>query len=73
MPHKTGTTEVYRSIPIDMNFRYGGLLYESASSLDGSDRSFCYLYYTNIALSNKVEAENLPLPITGTTRKVGLM
>lgn len=43
-----------------MNFRYGGLLYESASFLDGSDRSFCYLYYTNIALSNKVEAENQP-------------
>lgn len=127
VPHKTGTTEVYRSIPIDMNFRYGGLswsyidvgvtsekevhtiylvasyesvenakqqfdsavelftqkygkgnsgmsnnmfwtdnvnsvglLYEATSSIDGSDRSFCYLYYTNRALNDKVEQENQP-------------
>ena len=127
MPHKTGTTEVYRSIPKEMHFRYGGLswsyidvcvtsekevhtiylvgsyesienakqqynsavelftqkygkgnsgmsnnmfwtddvnsvglLYEATSSIDGSDRSFCYLYYTNIALRDKAEQENQP-------------
>ncbi len=35
-----------------------GLLYEATSSLDGSDRSFCCLYYTNRALSNMVEKES---------------
>jgi hypothetical protein len=34
-----------------------GLIYEASSSINGSDRSFCYLYYTNIALSDKVEEE----------------
>ena len=37
-----------------------GLLYEATSSIDGSDRSFCYLYYTNIALNDKAEQENQP-------------
>lgn len=37
-----------------------GLLYEATSSIDGSDRSVCYLYYTNRALNDKVEQENQP-------------
>ena len=37
-----------------------GLLYQASSALDGSDRSFCYLYYVNRALNDKVEAENQP-------------
>ena len=127
MPQKNGTIEVYRMMPIGMNFTYGGLSwsyvdvgvtkekevytvymigsdesiesakqqydaaveifsqkygkgnktnedgifwtddvnsiglrYYASSSLDGSDRSFCELYYINIALANKVEEENQP-------------
>ena len=37
-----------------------GLLYQASSAMDGSDRSFCYLYYVNRALNDKVEAENQP-------------
>ena len=37
-----------------------GLTYSESSSLIGSDRSFCELYYVNIALSNKVQEENQP-------------
>lgn len=36
------------------NVNYIGLRYYEFSSLDGSDRSFCDLYYTNIALENMV-------------------
>ncbi|MBQ2424852.1 MAG: hypothetical protein II262_08660 [Alistipes sp.] len=126
-PQKDGNVEVFRSIPIDFGFNYGGLSwtyvdvavnsnsdvymvklvgsyeseetakqqYESAvaifsqkygkgnnvienntfwtdnvnsvgishfkySALNGSDRNFCELYYTNIELSDKVAAENQP-------------
>lgn len=125
-PQKNGNVEVYRSIPMDMNFSYGGLswsyvdvtvtkdsevyvisivgsyeseesakqqydaavaifsqkygagnvsenitfwtddvnsvglTYYKSSALNGSDRSFCELYYVNRALSDKVEAENQP-------------
>lgn len=37
-----------------------GLTYYESSALNGSDRSFCELYYVNIELSNKVEVENQP-------------
>lgn len=37
-----------------------GLVYYKSSAINGSDRSFCELYYTNIALSDKVAAENQP-------------
>ena len=37
-----------------------GLSYHESSALDGSDRSFCELYYINIALGEKVNAENQP-------------
>ena len=37
-----------------------GLSYYKSSALDGSDRSFCELYYLNIALSDKVAEENQP-------------
>lgn len=37
-----------------------GLVYYKASAIDGSDRWFCELYYGNIALSEKVKAENQP-------------
>lgn len=37
-----------------------GLKYHKSSTLIGSDRSFCELYYVNIELSNRVEAENQP-------------
>jgi hypothetical protein len=37
-----------------------GLIYYKASTLNGSDRNFCELYYTNIELSDKVAAENQP-------------
>lgn len=125
-PQKNGSVEVYRSIPIDLNFNYGGLswsyvdvgvtkdsevyvinivgsyeseesakqqydaavaiftqkygkgnvrenntfwtddvnlvglTYYKSSALNGSDRSFCELYYVNRSLSDKVEAENQP-------------
>ena len=125
-PQKNGNVEVYRSIPMDMNFSYGGLswsyvdvavtkdsevyvisivgsyeseesakqqydaavaiftkkygegnvsenntfwtddvnsvglTYYKSSALNGSDRSFCELYYVNRALSDKVEEENQP-------------
>jgi len=36
------------------------LTYYESSSLNGADRSFCELCYTNIGLSNKVETENQP-------------
>lgn len=125
MPQKNGNAEVYRSMPMGMNFTYGGmswsyidvavtsekevhtiylvgsyesvenakqqynsavelftqkygkgnseienntfwtdnvnsvgLIYEASSAIDGSDRSFCYLYYTNRLLNDKAEAEN---------------
>lgn len=125
MPEKNGSSEVYRSIPMGMNFNFGsmswsyidigvtkekevytvnlvgsyesvenakqqydsavelftqkygkgnttddgvifwtddvnsiGLRYYSSSTLNGADRSFCELYYVNIALGNKVEEEN---------------
>ena len=32
--------------------------YAESSTLNGADRSFCELYYINIALSDKVEEEN---------------
>ena len=35
-----------------------GLMYYKSSSVDGSDRSFCELYYVNNALTKKVEAES---------------
>lgn len=123
---KIGSAEVYRSVPMDLNFNYGGLswtyidvgvtkdsevyvlilggsyeseesakrqydsavaiftqkygkgnvrdnvvfwtddvnsvglVYNKASAIDGSDRWFCELYYCNIALSEKVKAENQP-------------
>lgn len=125
-PQRNGNVEVYRSIPMDLNFNYGGLswsyidvgvtkdsevyvinivgsyeseesakqqydaavaiftqkygegnvsenntfwtddinsvglTYYKASALNGSDRSFCELYYVNRALSDRVEAENQP-------------
>lgn len=125
-PKKNGNMEVYRSIPMSLNFNYGGLswsyidvgvtkdsevfvvnivgsyeseesakqqydaavaiftqkygkgnvsenntfwtddvnsvglTYYKSSALNGSDRSFCELYYVNIALSDRVEAENQP-------------
>jgi hypothetical protein len=37
-----------------------GLTYYKSSALNGSDRSFCELYYVNRELSNRVEAENQP-------------
>lgn len=37
-----------------------GVSYEESSSLNGSDRSFCTLYYTNIALSNDFDKNNQP-------------
>lgn len=37
-----------------------GLSHYKASALNGSDRSFCELYYVNIELSDKVVAENQP-------------
>ena len=125
-PQKNGNMEVYRSIPMGLNFNYGGLswsyidvgvtkdsevfiinivgsyeseesakqqydaavaiftqkygkgnvgenntfwtddvnsvglTYDKSSALNGSDRSFCELYYVNRALSDRVEAENQP-------------
>ena len=125
-PQKNGNVEVYRSIPLGLNFNYGGLswsyvdvgvtknsevyvinivgsyeseesakqqydaavaiftqkygkgnvsenntfwtddvnsvglTYYKSSALNGSDRSFCELYYVNRELSNRVEAENQP-------------
>lgn len=125
-PQKNGNMEVYRSIPMGLNFNYGGLswsyvdvgvtkdsevfiinivgsyeseesakqqydaavaiftqkygegnvsenntfwtddvnsvglTYYKSSALNGSDRSFCELYYVNRALSDRVEAENQP-------------
>ena len=35
-----------------------GVGYAESSTLNGADRSFCELYYVNIALSDKVEEEN---------------
>ena len=37
-----------------------GLTYYKSSALNGSDRSFCELYYVNRELFNRVEAENQP-------------
>ena len=37
-----------------------GLRYYESSATDGTDRSFCELYYCNIALSEKVYKENQP-------------
>ncbi len=37
-----------------------GLIYYKASTLNGSDRNFCELYYTNIELFEKVGVENKP-------------
>ena len=37
-----------------------GLTYYTSSAVDGSDRSFCLLYYVNRALSDQVQAENQP-------------
>lgn len=37
-----------------------GLTYYTSSVLNGSDRSFCELYYVNRALSDQVDAENQP-------------
>ena len=37
-----------------------GLTYYKSSALNGSDSSFCDLYYVNRELSNRVEAENQP-------------
>jgi len=37
-----------------------GLTYYTSSALNGSDRSFCELYYVNRALSDQVQAENQP-------------
>ena len=37
-----------------------GLTYYTSSALNGSDRSFCVLYYVNRALSDQVQAENQP-------------
>lgn len=34
-----------------------GVYYQESASIDGSDRSFCSLYYTNIALSDKLDAQ----------------
>lgn len=36
-----------------------GVYYQESASIDGSDRSFCSLYYTNIALSDKLDAQNM--------------
>ena len=35
-----------------------GVCYQEAASIDGGDRSFCTLYYVNIALSDKLDALN---------------
>ncbi len=37
-----------------------GVSYEESSPLNGSDRSFCTLYYRNIALSNDFDKNNQP-------------
>ena len=37
-----------------------GLTYYTSSALNGSDRSFCELYYVNRALADQVQAENQP-------------
>jgi hypothetical protein len=37
-----------------------GLSYGKSSALNGSDRSFCCLCYSNNALSDRVESENQP-------------
>lgn len=37
-----------------------GLTYYESSSLNGSDRSFCELYYVNREIVDRVEAENQP-------------
>lgn len=35
-----------------------GVTYLQSSALDGSDRCFCYLYYTNIELADAMDAAN---------------
>ena len=37
-----------------------GLSYEESSSINGSDRSFCSLYYVNIELAEALEKANTP-------------
>ncbi|MBP3482486.1 MAG: hypothetical protein J6K28_03740 [Alistipes sp.] len=37
-----------------------GVQYEKSAAINGSDRSFCTLYYTNIALLDKFEKYNTP-------------
>ncbi|MBR6346141.1 MAG: hypothetical protein IKR69_02000 [Bacteroidales bacterium] len=37
-----------------------GLTYMESSAINGNDRSFCYLYYVNIELSDALEKANTP-------------
>ena len=37
-----------------------GVSYEESSAINGNDRSFCTLYYVNIALSDAFERSNAP-------------
>lgn len=37
-----------------------GVFYEESSAINGNDRSFCTLYYANIALSDEFERSNAP-------------
>jgi len=36
-----------------------GVYYQKSASIDGGDRSFCTLYYTNIALADKLDEQNM--------------
>lgn len=37
-----------------------GISYEKSSAINGNDRSFCHLYYTNISLINALQAAKQP-------------
>ena len=37
-----------------------GLTYEESSSINGSDRSFCSLYYVNIEMATALQNANTP-------------
>ena len=37
-----------------------GISYEESNAINGNDRSFCYMDYINIELSNEYEMDNVP-------------
>lgn len=42
------------------NINSVGIHYEESSSINGNDRCFCTMYYTNIALSDAFDEANVP-------------